>query len=420
MQIWLVQLSVIILAALVCGTLAVRLGQSRVVGEIAAGLMLGPSVLGALNNDLYHSLFNPATMPALSQVGELGLVLLMFQLGLHLDLKSLQGRSKMRAPLLVALLGMLIPFALGCAIGVVSRPSLAPQVAPMAYVLFCGLALSISAVPVMARIVMDLRMTNSPAATLALAAATVTDLLGWLILALIAVLASGTFSISHTLRDFGLLALFVAASLLIARPLWRNYLGRRKDATPSAVTLACVISYVLISSWVTAAIGFHSAFGALMAALVLRGQPALAAEWQRRVEGFVELILMPVFFAYTGIHVSLGSVQSPDFWRWFFLFLFAAVLGKFGGSYLAARCSAIPHRDARIIGALMNTRGLMELIVLTIGLQLNILPVPVYSMLVLMALATTAMTVPLLRLWQRQEKAAASEQKVDGADPALS
>jgi Kef-type K+ transport system membrane component KefB len=176
-----------------------------------------------------------------------------------------------------------------------------------------------------------------------------------------------------------------------------------------------VACYVLLSSWITAAIGFHSAFGALMAALVLRGHADLAQAWRRQVTGFVELILMPVFFAYAGIHVSLGSVQSPDFWQWFLLFLVAAVLGKFGGSYLGARWSGIPHRDARIISALMNTRGLMELIVLTIGLQLGILPVPVYSMLVLMALVTTAMTVPLLRFWQRQERMPAGNRRGAGA-----
>ncbi|AMP01467.1 sodium/hydrogen exchanger family protein [Collimonas arenae] len=417
MQIWLLQLGVIILAALICGAVAERLGQSRVVGEIAAGLLLGPSILGAVDIDLYHSLFSSATMPAMSQLGEFGLILLMFQLGLHLDVNSLQGRARMTAPLAISLLGMIIPFVLGCAIGVISRPIVAPQVTPLGYILFCGLALSISAVPVMARIVMDLRMTGAPAATLAMAAATFTDLLGWLMLAVIAALAAGTFSFGQTLRDLGLLCAFVAASVLIARPLWQRLLNRRKEMAMSPAILACVICYVLLSSWITATIGFHSAFGALMAALVLRGQPELVQAWRQRIEGFVELVLMPVFFAYAGIRVSLGSVQSADFWPWFFLFLAAAILGKFGGSYLGARLSGISHRDARVIGALMNTRGLMELIVLTIGLQLGILPVPVYSMLVLMALVTTAMTVPLLRRWQRQESVVADDRKMDEEDP---
>jgi len=415
MPIFLVQLSVIVLAALVCGAAAEKLGQSRVVGEIAAGLLLGPSVLGAIDIDAYRFLFSSASMPALSQLGELGLVLLMFQLGLHLDLKSLQGRRQANAPLLVALLGMLIPFALGCAIGLVSRPWIAPHAGAVGYVLFCGLALSISAVPVMARIVTDLRMADSYPATVALAAATLTDILGWLLLAVIAAFAAGTYAFDRTLRDLALLAAFIAFSLLLAKPLWRSLLSRGKATTPSAAILACVACYVLLSSWITAAIGFHSAFGALMAALVLRGHADLAQAWRRQVTGFVELILMPVFFAYAGIHVSLGSVQSPDFWQWFLLFLVAAVLGKFGGSYLGARWSGIPHRDARIISALMNTRGLMELIVLTIGLQLGILPVPVYSMLVLMALVTTAMTVPLLRFWQRQERMPADNRQGAGA-----
>jgi Kef-type K+ transport system membrane component KefB len=180
MEIWLVQLCIIILAAVLCGALAERIGQSRVVGEIAAGLLLGPSVLGAINADFYHAVFSDAVMPAMSQLGELGLVLLMFQLGLHLDLKSLRGRAQMRVPVTVALLGIAIPFAIGCAIAIASRPIIAPLAPPLGYVLFCGVALSISAMPVMARIVMDLQMEDTFTAAIALTAASLTDVLGWL------------------------------------------------------------------------------------------------------------------------------------------------------------------------------------------------------------------------------------------------
>jgi Kef-type K+ transport system membrane component KefB len=160
-----------------------------------------------------------------------------------------------------------------------------------------------------------------------------------------------------------------------------------------------VICYVLISSWITAEIGFHSAFGALMAGLVLRDLPGLQIEWRAKLEGFVSLILMPVFFALAGIQAATGSVSLPNFWLWFGLFLIGGIAGKFGGSYLGARISGVEHRDASVIGALMNTRGLMELIVLTIGLKSGILPPSVYTMLFVMALATTAMTVPILRLF---------------------
>ncbi|AMP04479.1 cation:proton antiporter [Collimonas pratensis] len=399
MAIWPVQLCVIILATLLCGALAKRLGQSRVVGEIAAGLLLGPAVLGALNADFYQLLFSNAAMPMMSQLGELGLVFLMFQLGLHLDLKSLQGRVPMRIPVAVALTGIVVPFAIGCAIAVASRAAIAPQAPILGYVLFCGVALSISAMPVMARIVMDLRMEGTFTATAALAAASLTDLLGWLLLAAITAISTGDSAWPHIARNVALLLVFVAVSMLIARPLWGKIIARGPTASVTPRLLPVVVCYVLMSSWITAEIGFHSAFGALLAGLALRDLPGLKIEWRAKVEGFVALLLMPVFFALAGIQAATGSISLPNFWLWLGLFFAGAVAGKFGGSYLGARLSGVGQRDASVIAALMNTRGLMELIVLTIGLKAGLLPPAAYTMLFIMALATTAMTVPILRLF---------------------
>ncbi|SDX60720.1 Kef-type K+ transport system, membrane component KefB [Collimonas sp. OK242] len=408
MAMWPIQLCIIILATMLCGALAKRIGQSRVVGEIAAGLILGPAVLGAINTDLYNMLFSNAVMPVISQFGELGLVLLMFQLGLHLDLKSLQGRVPMRMPVTVALSGIVFPFAIGCALAAVSRSALAPEVPALGYVLFCGVALSISAMPVMVRIVLDLQMEGTFTATVALTAASLTDLLGWLLLAVITAISTGGFTWEHIARNVALLLIFVAVSMLIVRPLWTWVIAGRAASRVTSRVLPAVICYVLISSWITAEIGFHSAFGALMAGLVLRDLPGLKIEWRDKVEGFVALILMPVFFALAGIQAASGNVSLPNFWLWFSLFLIGGIAGKFGGSYLGARMAGVGHRDASVIGALMNTRGLMELIVLTIGLKLGILPPSVYTMLFVMALATTAMTVPVLRLFgygsQRDER----------------
>lgn len=401
MAMWPLQLCIIILATILCGALARRLGQSRVVGEIAAGLVLGPAVLGAaslhVNTDLYNTVFSNGEMPVMAQFGELGLVLLMFQLGLHLDLHSLRGRAQMRVPVIVALAGIALPFAIGCAIAIVSHPIIAAQAPALGYVLFCGVALSISAMPVMVRIVMDLRMEGTYTAAIALTAASLTDLLGWLLLAAIAAISIGSFTWEHIARNAALLFVFILVSLLIARPLWQAMIAR---VSPSGVTvriLPVVICYVLASSWITTRIGFHSAFGALMAALALRDLPGLKPLWHDKIEGFVGMILMPVFFALAGIQASLGSTSLPNFWLWFCLFLVGAIAGKFGGSYLGARLSGVGRRDAGVIGALMNTRGLMELIVLTIGLKLGVLPPAVYTMLFFMALTTTAMTVPILR-----------------------
>ncbi len=398
---WIVQLCLIILAAGLCGAGARRIGQSRVVGEIAAGLLLGPSILGAIAGPYYGVVFAPEVTPVLSRFGELGLVLLMFQLGLHLDLKQVRAQGRMRMPVLVALLGILLPFAIGCGIAQLSLPSLGMGVPALAYVLFCGVTLSISAVPVMARIVVDLGLTGTSTALVALTAATLTDVLGWLMVAMIAALTAGMQAWHDIARNVGLLCVFAAVSLLLVRPLWRTLF--RRAAGPDAVVrlLPAVFCYVLLSSWITAGIGFHSAFGALVAGLVLRDQAAFTRAWSQRVDGFVELVLMPVFFAYAGIQANLGALPAASFWPWFGLFLAGAVVGKLGGSYLGARLGGAPRREAGMIGVLMNTRGLMELIVLTIGLQLHVLPPVVYSMLVLMALVTTAMTAPLLRVLMR-------------------
>jgi Kef-type K+ transport system membrane component KefB len=399
MAMWPIQLCIIILATVLCGALAKRLGQSRVVGEIAAGLLLGPAVLGAVNTDFYNIVFSNAALPAMSQLGELGLVFLMFQLGLHLDLKSLQGRVPMRIPVAVALSGIILPFAIGCAIAAVSRSAIAPEVPALGYVLFCGVALSIYAMPVMARIVMDLQMEGAFTATVALTAASLTDLLGWLLLAAITAISTGDFGWEHIARNVALLLTFSAVSMLIARPLWARIIARGPTSSVTPRVLPAVICYALISSWFTAQIGFHSAFGALMAGLVLRDLPGLKIEWRAKVEGFVALLLMPVFFALAGIQAATGSVSLPNFWPWLGVFLLGGIAGKFGGSYLGARIAGVGHRDASVIGALMNTRGLMELIVLTIGLKSGILPPSAYTMLFIMALATTAMTVPVLRLF---------------------
>lgn len=401
---WIVQLCIIILIAAMCGSLAKRIGQSRVVGEITAGLVLGPSMLGAIGGDFYSTVFSNSVMPVISKLGELGLVFLMFQLGLHLDLKSLQGRTQMRVPVAVALMGIIIPFAIGCAIAVVSQPMIASEYSALGYVLFCGITLSISAMPVMARIVADLHLSDTSVATIALTAATLTDVLGWLMIAVIAAAAAGTFTWANILRDVVLLFIFVAVSMLIVRPLWISLFTRAKASGNFSRLMPAVVCYVLMSSWITAEIGVHSAFGALIAAMALRNLPDLAREWKNRVEGFVDLILMPVFFAYAGIQATLGNIPSSNFWPWFGLFLIGGIVGKFGGSYLGARVLGVKHHDACLIGSLMNTRGLMELVVLTIGLQLHLLPPAVYTMLVIMALVTTAMTVPTLRWLMRSNR----------------
>jgi Kef-type K+ transport system membrane component KefB len=222
-----------------------------------------------------------------------------------------------------------------------------------------------------------------------------------MLLAVVVQLASAAFEWVALLLRLGLVAAYCAGCWFVLRPALRAFVswaGRREAAGGFAVHSA-VFAFVLLSAWITSALGLHSAFGALLAGLLLREEEIFVQRWNDTVGGFVSLALVPVFFAYAGCHANMGALESARFIPCFLLFFAAAVAGKFGGCYLSARICGIEHRQARLVGALMNTRGLMELIVLTIGLDMHILPPEVYAMLMLMAIGTTLMTVPLVRLW---------------------
>ncbi len=405
MTIWLLQLVLVIALCNICGRVAERLGQCAVVGEIAAGLLLGPSLFGAIAPDFYDMLFGSRAPAGMGQVGEVGLVLLMFQVGLHLELGATFRGDRWRTPVAVALFGLCLPGALGMIIAIVSKNTLASDAPTLAYVLFCGVALSVSAVPVMARIVDDLRLGAMAGARHAMSAAMLTDALGWLLLATIASLSSGPGW--AFVRMLGSLLLYLAITALLARFVIRPLLARlARSAHAARDRLAVLFCFVIASALATSLIGFHSAFGALAAALFVRNVPGLAKEWHDNVEGFVRLVLMPVFFAYAGLHASLGSIDDATGWLWFGVFLAGGFIGKFGGSYLGARATGLAPHDAMLVGSLMNTRGLMELIVLSIGLQMQILPTRVYTILVVFALVTTALTAPLVRFTLRVQSRA--------------
>ncbi|KVX60528.1 cation:proton antiporter [Burkholderia stagnalis] len=405
MTIWLLQLVLVIALCNVCGRVAERLGQCAVVGEIAAGLLLGPSLFGAIAPGFYDMLFGPRAPAGMGQVGEVGLVLLMFQVGLHLEFGATFRDKRWRTPVAVAAFGLCLPGALGMIIAIVSKNTLASEAPALAYVLFCGVALSVSAVPVMARIVDDLRLGAMAGARHAMSAAMLTDALGWLLLATIASLSSGPGW--AFVRMLGSLLLYLAVTALLARFVIRPLLARlARSAHAARDRLAVLFCFVIASALATSLIGFHSAFGALAAALFVRNVPGLAKEWHDNVEGFVRLVLMPVFFAYAGLHASLGSIDDATGWLWFGVFLAGGFIGKFGGSYLGARATGLAPHDAMLVGSLMNTRGLMELIVLSIGLQMQILPTRVYTILVVFALVTTALTAPLVRFTLRVQSRA--------------
>ncbi|PWY40468.1 cation:proton antiporter [Pseudomonas sp. RW409] len=409
MTIWLLQLVLVIALCNVCGRIAERLGQCAVVGEIAAGLLLGPSLFGVIAPGFYDLLFGPSVLSAMAQVSEVGLILLMFQVGLHMELGETLRGKRWRMPVAIAAGGLVAPAAIGMILAIVSKDTLASDAPALPYVLFCGVALAVSAVPVMARIIDDLALSAMVGARHAMSAAMLTDALGWMLLATIASLSSGPgWAFARMLLS--LLAYLLLCALLV-RFVVRPALARLASTAHAARDrLAVLFCFVIVSALATSLIGFHSAFGALAAALFVRRVPGVAKEWRDNVEGFVKLVLMPVFFAYAGLHASIGTIDDAGSWMWFGVFLAGGFIGKFGGSYLGARTTGLAPHDAMLVSSLMNTRGLMELIVLSIGLQMQILPPKVYTILVVFALVTTALTAPLVRFTLRVQSRAMSQQ----------
>lgn len=404
MVMWLLQLAAIIAACACFGWLAQRVGQAKVVGELAAGIVLGPAVLGAIDSNVHAMIFGPAASSGMAQLGEVGVIALMFQIGLHMNLggaPTLRSLRKMPPAVVVAGIGMLLPLAGGMAIGYLSHDALAPRIAAWPYVLFCGVALSVSALPVMARIVIDMELVDAPPSLLALSAAMLTDLAGWIMLAFVSAIAVAGADAAGPSHIVVGIAAFVLLAKLAARfvvtPLAAD---AAKRASPARL-MSVVVPYVLVCAWATTAIGVHSAFGVLLAAVMLRGVPGLQAQWERQMEGFVNAVLLPVFFVHSGLRVTFDSFDGASPWLWLVPFLCVAFVGKFGGAYLGARLCGMNRGDAALVGSLMNTRGLVELVVLSAGLQIHALSQSAYAVLLLVALTTTAMTTPFVRLWRR-------------------
>jgi Kef-type K+ transport system membrane component KefB len=356
-----------------------------------AGILLGPSLFGQLSPDLYALVFASAPAHGLSLLAEIGLVLLMFQIGLEFDASHLAVRKNQSLAISVALTGLALPFALGVGLAVWTHPLLAPTQPLVGYALFVGIALAVTAVPVLARMLTDLGMEGLLLSRIALA---------WLLLAVaIAVVRADAFVVTFVIKLGLLLAYVLACRYLLGPALLRvlGWLGRQRGAVPSPMAVMMVLA--LLSGMATSGLGFHSAFGGLLMGMILSANQALVQQWKTEVSGFVSLCLLPLFFALAGSRAQLGFIASWSQASWFLIFLAMAVLGKFGGCYLAARGGGFNHQQARLVGVLMNTRGLMELVILSIGLEMGLISPAVYSILLLMAIVTTAMTVPLVRRW---------------------
>jgi Kef-type K+ transport system membrane component KefB len=389
-------IAAVILAARLVGAIIARLGQPRVMGEVLAGILLGPTLLGAVWPDAKNYLFPPDIIPLLAAAASIGLAFYLFLVGMELDPRILRERIAQAA--FISNTSVAFPMALGFLVALPIYKILAPDVRYTPFALFMAVAMSITAFPVLARILTEHRMLRRPVGALAMGSAAIDDVTAWGLLALAtAIAASG--SGLHALQVIGLATLFSVGMIFIGRPLLGR-VSRAYDEVGRVPTLWLGIIFVgvLLSAYVSQQIGIAAIFGAFLTGLVMPRYAGLTEDVRGRFEDFVVAVLLPLFFVVTGLRTDVGQLNRPVLWLLCLLLIGVAIAGKWLGAMLAARYSGFSVRDSAAIGALMNTRGLTELIVLNIGLSLGMISPALFTMLVVMALVTTFMAGPTLRL----------------------
>lgn len=405
----LVQLVVIIAAARLSGLLFRRLGQPSVCGEIAAGLILGPSLLGRFFPDLAHQIFDPSVGPIFAIMSQLGLVLLMFLIGLEFDFGHLNDNRQ--AALAISISGIALPFSLGLALGYYMHPALGLPGSTLNFALFMAAAMSITAIPILGRIMIELNLNRTRLGALTISAAAIDDASGWIILALVTAIVRSSFDPMKMLFMVGGVIVYGLVMFLVVRPTvckWAREQVRKHNGELTLNTLAILLLMVLVSAIITNKIGIFSIFGGFAMGAILFDEHEVREAILARLHDFVSVFFLPIFFTYTGLRTDIGSMSGLTLWIFCGMVLAAAVIGKFGGCTLAARASGMAWREASIVGVMMNTRALMELIVINIGYDLGIIPKEVFFMLVFMAVVTTYMTTPLLTRLLRHSEAEAA------------
>jgi Kef-type K+ transport system membrane component KefB len=411
-------IAVVILAATLFGAIVARLGQPRVMGEVLAGILLGPTLLGRVAPGITGYVFHPTLVPLLAGAADIGLAFYMFLVGLELDPRMLRGRMAQAA--FVSNASVIVPLALGIAAAIFVYPLLGPDVQFLPFALFMGVSMSITAFPVLARILLERRLLRHPVGAMAIACAAVDDVTAWGLLALASGVAlTGGFG-SGAVRVLVLTTAFCVAMALVVRRFLARVSGAYDEAGQlPAGWIATIFIGVLLSAFVATAIGVAAIFGAFVMGLIMPRRADLTEEVTERLENFVGIVLLPLFFVVTGLRTQLGLLDRAELWVLTGMLIAIAIVGKFAGAALAARVAGMPWRESGVIGTLMNTRGLTELIVLTIGLNLKVITPALFTMLVVMALVTTFMTGPLLRLMDRKgELAVRPEEELRAAEAA--
>jgi Kef-type K+ transport system membrane component KefB len=389
-------IAAVILAARFAGALLARLSQPRVMGEVLAGILLGPTLLGAVWPEAKDYLFPRDIVPLLSAGASIGLAFYLFLVGMELDVGKV--RRQLARAAFVSNASVAVPMSLGLLAALPVYKLVSPDVDYVPFALFMGVSMSITAFPVLARILVEKRMLRNRVGVLAMAGAAIDDVTAWGLLAL-ATAVAGSGEASEALVVVALAAAFTAAMLIVGKRL----LGRAAVAYDevghlTAVWLGVIIVGVLLSAYTAGEIGIAPIFGAFVMGLIMPRHAGLTEDVNKRIEDFVVLVLLPLFFVVTGLKTDVGSIDRAELWLIGLGLLAVAIVGKWVGAMVAARISGMTFRDSAVLGALMNTRGLTELIVLNIGLDLGLISPALFTILVLMALVTTFMAGPALRL----------------------
>ncbi len=394
------QLVVILTAARLCGMGAKAIGQPAVIGEMLAGIALGPSLLGSLAPALSTQLFPASSLTVLNGLSQLGVLLFLFIVGLHVDMPAL--RRQRSTAVVASHASIAAPFTLGVALALYLFPRYAPAgVAFSVFALFIGVAMSVTAFPVLARILEERGLLNTPLGTLAVASAAVDDVTAWMLLAAVVALVQSDGAIPSLLQALAGTVGFVLLMFRVVRPLLERLATGEKATRVPTATLSLLLIMAPLAALGTEALGIHALFGAFVAGTIVPRDNGFADRVANQLGDLLVVMLLPLFFAYTGLRTDVTMIVGAGA-RWpLFGILAVAIVGKVGGTTLAARASGQSWHAASTLGVLMNTRGLMELVVLNIGLDLGVLSPPLFAMMVVMALVTTTMTVPSLVLLDR-------------------